>query len=144
MIIRWSGVKFREWSGENTRLLLLTWVDDRCPFLSFINRAGINIDFFLFRRLQTALKRSHDETATLRATNREKTTKQSWGKMPFSGFQNKLYLTSVVKPWSELQLLEVQDRVSDVSNFTVRVVCLTLIWGRKWVDEIRYAEEVII
>ena len=42
-----------------------------------------------------------------------------------------------------LQLLAVQDRVSDVSNFTVRVVCLTLIWGRKWVDEIRYAEEVI-
>ena len=52
---------------------------------------------------------------------------QNKGETPLLGFQNKLYLTSVVKPWSVPQFLEVQDRVSDVSNFTVRAVCLPLI-----------------
>ena len=107
------------------------------PFLSFINRAGISIDFLsvfkvvkrLFKGLTWTRYSSRDQQ---RQNNKTKVGENAL----LRGFQNKLYLTSVVKPWSVLQLLPVQDRVSDVTNFTVRVVCWTLIWGGKWVDEI--------
>ena len=102
------------------------------PFLSFINRAGISIDFLSVLKIVKRLFKGLTWTRYSSRDQQRQNNKTKVGENDLlRGFQNKLYLTSVVKPWSVLQLLLVQDRVSDVTHFTVRVVCWTLIWGRK-------------